>query len=138
MSDAAFAEGSPYQSPVEPGKQFIDSQLDPRSLFEPLYQRRIWPRILGIILILLGVLYSLLIIGAVIGVPLAFAGYYLFQSASLIEQGFQGHVGALREASNKLSLSLMIAGIMILVWAAFMVLYFLFVFFVLGVSIFAQ
>lgn len=138
MSDSPTFEGSPYQSPIEPAKQAAGDFTDVRSLFHPLYRRRIWARIIGIVFMLVGILYSLTIIGALVGVPLAFAGYYLIQSASMLEQGFAGQLGALQEAANKLSQAMMLIGILILIWVTFMVLYFLFIFFVLGVSFLAS
>lgn len=127
---------SPYQSPVDPTKNVLDDygHNDLLAYFEPLYQRRIWAKIIGVVFILGGGLYTITIIGALVGVPLILVGYNLFQAADHLQHGFQGQVGRLQEASRRLSIALLIGGILTLICLIFMILYFLLIFFLIGVG----
>jgi hypothetical protein len=113
---------SPYQTPTEPAKGFGGDNAS--GLFEPLYQKRIWIRILGIALILLGALYCITIIGAIFGIPMIFAGVFMNQAAGHIEAGFMGNPARLYEGSRKLASALQMGGIIILIISVIMILYF--------------
>ena len=126
---------SPYQPPSQPAKSFGDNNL--AGLFEPLYRRRVWMRIIGVLAILGGALYTLSIIGAIFGVPMIFVGIYLMQAASQLEQGMSGNPASLYESANKLSLVFQIVGILALISLVITILYILFIFVVLGIGAFS-
>lgn len=126
---------SPYQPPSQPAKPFGDTNF--AGLFEPLYRRRVWMRIIGVFAILGGALYTITIIGAIFGVPMIFAGLYLMQAASHLEQGIGGNPASLYESANKLSLAIQIAGIFVLISLVMTILYFLFIFVVVGIGAFS-
>lgn len=128
---------SPYQPPVEPGKFTGDANFA-AALFEPLYRRRLWMRIIGVVLIVLGVLYCITILGAIVGVPFIFMGLYLYQAAGHLEGGFQGYAEQLHEGADKLARALQIGGILIAIWAVLMVLYVAFVVVALSVGVFSS
>lgn len=113
----------PYQPPVEPSK-FTGDANAAAALFEPLYRRRLWMRIIGIVLIVLGALYCITIIGALVGIPFIFMGLYLHQAAGHFENGFRGYTDQLHEGADKLARSLQIAGVLTLIGIVLMVLYF--------------
>ena len=113
---------SPYQTPAEPSKMYGGDNAS--GLFEPLYRKRIWMRILGIALILLGGLYCLTIVGAIFGIPMIFAGIFMNQAAGHIEAGFMGNPARLYEGSQKLASALQVGGIIILIISVIMILYF--------------
>lgn len=123
---------SPYQTPAEPAKPY--SENNSAALFEPLYRRRVWMKILGIAMIIIGALYSLTIIGAIVGIPMIFAGLYLVQAAGHLEGGFAGDPTGFYEGANKLSLAVQLGGIMIIIMTVFMILYFAFIFLIIGIG----
>lgn len=124
----------PYQPPVEPSK-FTGDANAAAALFEPLYRRRVWMKIIGVVLIVSGALYCITIIGAIVGVPVILMGLYLYQAAGHLENGFRGYADQLHEGADKLARSLQIAGILVVVWVVLMVLYFALIFLLLGVGI---
>ena len=127
---------SPYQSPISPEKTQLSDygNNDLLAYFEPLYRRRIWAKITGVVFMIVGGLYTLTIIGAIAGVPIFLIGYNFFQASDHLEHGFAGQQGRLREASERISLGIMIFGILVLIWVIFMILYLLFVFLMIGAS----
>ncbi len=64
-------EGSPYQVPVEPEKSGY-SGFAPLEAMEPIFRRRWWVRFLGIVLIVVGGVYTLTIFGALFRLALAY------------------------------------------------------------------
>lgn len=115
----------PYQPPTEPAK-FTGDANAAAALFEPLYRRRLWMRVVGVVVIVLGALYCLSIIGAIVGIPFIFMGVYQYQAAGHFENGFQGYTEQLHEGADKLARSLQIAGILAIIWIVIMSLYVLF------------
>ena len=91
-------------------------------------------RVLGISLLVLGGLYSLTIIGAIFGGPLIFAGLYLVQAAGHFEGGYSGNTARFYEGADKLSLAIQLGGIMVIIMAVFMILYFAFIFLIIGIG----
>lgn len=126
---------SPYQSPTQPAKHYGDNSV--AQLFEPLYRRRVWMRIIGVLAILGGAFYTITIIGALVGVPMIFAGVYLMQAAGHFEHGLQGNPARLYEGVDRLSLAIQIAGIIALIGLVFTILYFIFIFAVVGLGVFS-
>lgn len=126
---------SPYQSPTQPAKHYGDNSAV--QLLEPLYRRRVWLRIIGVLAILGGAFYTITIIGALVGVPMIFAGVYLMQAAGHFENGLQGNPARLYEGVDRLSLAIQIAGIIALIGLVFTILYFIFIFAVVGLGVFS-
>lgn len=123
---------SPYQTPAEPAKPFSDGNS--AALFEPFYRRRMWMRVLGVPLIIVGALYSITIIGAIVGIPMIFAGLYLVQAAGHFEGGYGGNTARFYEGADKLSLAVQLGGIVVIIMAVFMVLYLAFIFLLIGIG----
>lgn len=124
----------PYQPPVEPSK-FAGDANAAAALFEPLYRRRTWMRIVGIVLVVFGAIYCISIIGAIFGIPMIIMGLYLHQAAGHFESGFRGYAEQLHEGADKLARTIQIAGILTLVGVVLMVLYFAVLFVVLAIGI---
>lgn len=124
----------PYQPPVEPSKFSGDADAA-AALFEPLYRRRVWLRVVGVVLIMLGAMYCITIFGAIFGVPLIIMGLYLYQAAGHFESGFQGYTQQLHEGADRLARSIQIAGILAVILVAITVLYFAVLFVVLAVGL---
>ena len=129
---------SPYQPPVKTENYFGNASGDAFQVLQPLYEKRVWIRIAGICMMLIGGIYTITIIGAIFGAPALVIGLFFYQAAGHFEAGFNGEVGRLREGSQKLSLALLILGILSLIFAVIMVLYVFFIVFAIGLGVFTE
>lgn len=119
---------SPYQSPVEPTQTDQQSQIQfVFDAFAPLYQRRGWMKLIGIVLMVLGAIYCITIIGVIVGLPFILMGLFMFQSAGHLDNAYAGQIGLFRESMAKLSQAVLIMGILVLIWLILMVIYFGFI-----------
>lgn len=111
----------PYASPAPTHA----SGYDLATIFQPLADKSGWMKFIGIWMVIVGVLYSLSIIGAIIGVPIIIAGLNLAQGAGMLKGAYANDAGQLREACQKISTSAFIMGILLAIGVAMMVLYLL-------------
>lgn len=82
------------------------------SIFMPLYERRIYMTLIGILAMIAGVLYCLSIIGAIVGIPFVIMGNSLRKASQSLEEGVStGNPNAYMEANQSIGLFFLIAGI---------------------------
>lgn len=117
---------NPYQQPAATAAPPIAGS-ETAQVVAPLYERRGWIKLLGVLSIIYGAFSCLSIFGAIWGIPLIFAGVNMFQAASAYDEGFPHHSGQLREASQKLATAFLIQGIVALIFLILGVLYILFI-----------
>ena len=88
----------------------------------PVYQARGWMKLIGILMIIVGVFYALTIVGIIIAWLPIWMGVVLYQAGSSSEQAyFNGDKYSLLTSLNKLKLYFTIMGIMTLITIALMV-----------------
>ncbi|MEO1525823.1 MAG: DUF5362 family protein [Planctomycetota bacterium] len=82
------------------------------TIFRPLYERRHFMTLIGILTMIGGILYCLTIVGAIFGVPVAIMGNALRKAAQSLEEGNNtGNGNAFMEANQSIGLFFLIAGI---------------------------
>ncbi len=128
-------EGSPYQIPAEPEK-FGNLSFAPPEVLEPVFRRRWWIRFLGIVLIIIGGVYTLTIFGALFGIPLLVCGVFLYQAGKHFDAAYAGDYYRIREGFEKLTLAIVVAAILFSILAVFMILYLMLIVSMIGLSIF--
>ena len=95
---------SPTTTGVQPGNLV--------AVFQPLYDRRHYMTLIGILTMIGGILYCLTIIGAIFGIPVAIMGNSLRKAAQSLEEGTNsGNANAFMEANQSIGLFFLIAGI---------------------------
>lgn len=88
----------------------------------PVYQARGWMKLIGILMIIVGVFYALTIVGIIIAWLPIWMGVVLYQAGSSSEQAyFNGDKYSLLTSLNKLKLYFTIMGIMTLITIALLV-----------------
>ena len=96
-----------------------------RQIAMPLYQARVWMKLIGVISIIQGVLAAFTIIGLVVAWLPIWIGVLLFQSASRAEESYvSGDVGTLMESLGKIRTYFTIYGVMTLIMLLFMMFWF--------------
>jgi hypothetical protein len=130
-------EGSPYQVPVEPEKSGY-SGFAPLEAMEPIFRRRWWVRFLGIVLIVVGGVYTLTIFGALFGIPVLMCGVFLFQAGKHFDAAYAGDYYRIREGFEKLTLAIIVAAILFSILAVFMILYVMLIVSMIGLTIFGS
>ncbi|MEL6106825.1 MAG: DUF5362 family protein [Planctomycetota bacterium] len=101
-------QDNPYSPTTAPG----GSGSNLASIFMPLYERRLFMTLIGILAMIAGVLYCLTIIGAIVGIPFVIMGNSLRKASQSLEEGSStGNPNAFMEANQSLGLFFLIAGI---------------------------
>lgn len=113
----------PYAPPGPPST----ASFDLATVFQPLAERAGWLKFIGVWMIIVGVMYSLSIIGAIVGVPVIIAGVNLMQAGGLLKTAYN-NAGQMREACSKMSTSALIMGILLAISLGLMVMYLLAIF----------
>ncbi len=91
-------------------------QLSTYDVVNPLFEAKGWIKFLGIIMIVLGVIYCLTIIGAIIGWLPIWIGILMVSSANKINEGYLNqHLFLLRDGLEKLKTMFVIIGIVTLI-----------------------
>lgn len=85
-------------------------------LVNPLYQGKMWIKLLGIMSIIYGVIIALTVFGLIIAWLPIWIGVTLFQSATAIEEAYHTqNQGAFLKALNKLKTYFTISGVLVLI-----------------------
>lgn len=81
----------------------------------PIFQSKTWLKLLGVVMIIMGIIQAISIFGIIICWLPIWLGVLLFQSASAIENAqFTGNKAELLKSLNKLKMYFMINGILML------------------------
>lgn len=99
------------------------SGYDIATVIQPLADRAGWLKFIGIWMIIVGVMYCLTILGAIVGVPVIIAGLNLSQGAGMLRGAYTNDAHQLREACQKMSTSAYIMGILLAISLALTALY---------------
>lgn len=121
---------NPYQIPKgAPGQGNYGSygQSGGTSVCQPLADKAIWMQLMGWPMLVLGILYSLTIVGAIGGIPMAIMGWNLKEAARKYTLGVPHDANMQFQASNHLGTFFLINGIMVLIGLVLSTLYILFV-----------
>lgn len=96
-------------------------------LINPLYQSKMWIKLLGIMTIIYGALMALTIVGIIIAWLPIWIGVTLFQASTAIEEAYMTqNQGAFLKALNKIKTYFTITGVLVLIGLIFMGIAFLF------------
>ena len=121
---------NPYSSPTaSPQFGAAPSSLGrgAADLYRPLYDSLFFIRLIAWVNIVMGALYSLLIVTIIITWVPIWMGICLNSAADAIKNGYEsGNQGELYRASNNLATYFKILGIIFLIWLTLLVLYIVF------------
>lgn len=117
---------NPYQIPKGAPPQGSYGQTGGTSVCQPLADKAIWMQLMGWPMLVMGILYSLTIVGAIGGIPMAIMGWNLKEAARKYTLGVPHDANMQFQASNHLGTYFLISGIMALIGLVFLTLYILF------------
>lgn len=119
---------NPFQSPratgPAPGMSHAMGGQIPVGAIMPLVNAKGWLKLMGIVQIIIGGMYCLTIIGAVIGWLPIWMGILLTKASAALEN--PNNPDAVHEAMSKLGTLFTIAGVLTLIWLGMIVLYIVF------------
>ena len=96
-------------------------------LINPLYQAKMWIKLIGIMMIIYGAIMAITIFGLIIAWLPIWIGVTLFQASTAIEEAYMmQNQGAFLKALNKLKTYFTITGVLVLIGLIFMGIGFLF------------
>jgi hypothetical protein len=92
------------------------SNMDIRSIIEPLHRGKFWMQLLAVVSILYGVLLALTIVGLIVAWIPIWAGVVLMQAAGASSRAFQsGDALEMKQAMGKLKTYFTIFGVLMLI-----------------------
>lgn len=92
------------------------SNMDIRSIIEPLHRGKFWMQLLAVVSILYGVLLALTIVGLIVAWIPIWAGVVLLQAAGASSRAFQsGDALEMKQAMGKLKTYFTIFGVLMLI-----------------------
>ena len=112
----------------------MDGEMNPtldqvRQVTMPIYQARIWMKLVGVLSIIYGILVAFSIIGIVIAWLPIWMGVLLFQAASRAEEAYvSGDLGTIVDSLGKIRLYFTITGIVTLIGLLFALVFFFMMF----------
>ncbi len=125
---------SPYSTPMA---QKPSGGSMSASLMQPLYEARTMMKIWGWMAFVIGILYCLTIIGAIVGWLFIWMGWLVKGAGEAVTVGIEtGDQAQLRLANERLGTFFKILGVLAIIWLAIMALYLLLIIFVfiLGIA----